>query len=488
MQQYFGFNLKKLAGVDRKKLEETPLEAVLLYNAPDARYHCLLWEQQDARIEAEGLREAADLAQRRVPTCVLTQLRGLVVDQIEVKRLQTKYEKVINKTIADIAALPVVREFRSKKGKEFKPLSNPDVLFILKDMLHRNEVIVENKFTKKREYRADESVLEQIDHPIAKLLLQLRQFNKRKSTYVDPLSIDHEDSVVYPDGLVHAQFNTTFSEGGRLSVESPSLQNYPKRDTEAKEVRKPVVAPPGCVVLAFDQGQVEARVIAMFTKDKSFCKALWERYDVHHEWAERLAYAYPRRVGGKDKLKDKKVMKTFRTDVKNQWTFPLFYGAKLESVAGYLDMPVDTVRPLYNEFWKQFAGVKSWQEKQVELYKERGYTECLTGRRRHGPLSLNQILNSPVQGTAAELIMSSMSRLSETGNPELQPELNIHDDLTFVRVPIKRVDDIAERVITEMLNMPFSWVNVPLTVEMSMGPNWLELEEVGTFSSDEWGK
>jgi DNA polymerase I-like protein with 3'-5' exonuclease and polymerase domains len=103
-------------------------------------------------------------------------------------------------------------------------------------------------------------------------------------------------------------------------------------------------------------------------------------------------------------------------------------------------------------------------------------------------LSLNQILNSPVQGTAAELIMSSMSRLSETGNPELQPELNIHDDLTFVRVPIKRVDDIAERVITEMLNMPFSWVNVPLTVEMSMGPNWLELEEVGTFSSDDWGK
>src|SRR5216684_2280020 len=98
----------------------------------------------------------------------------------------------------------------------------------------------------------------------------------------------------------------------------------------------------------------------------------------------------------------------------------------------------------------------------MESYEELGYVECLTGRRRRGPMSLNQVINSPVQGTAAEIVLDGMSRLSEIGDPELQPEINIHDDLTFCRVPIKKIDTIAERVIDEMLDVPFDWVNVPI--------------------------
>ena len=486
VQQYFGFNLKKLAGVDRKNLEDTPIEAVLQYNAPDARYHALLWEKQAVQIKQENLTEADDLGQRRVPTCVLSQVKGLPVDQKEVVKLQVKYDKQLISITKQISELPIVREFKKRKGVEFKPLSNPDVLFVMKDMLHRTEILVVDKYTKKPRYSADESILEQIDHPLAKLLVELRKSNKRKSTYVDPLAIG--SPILYPDGLLHAQINTVFSEAGRLSIEGPSLQNFPKRDNEAKEVRKPIVAPPGCVVLSFDLGQIEARIIAAFTQDKRFCKALWERYDVHMEWAERLARAYPARVGGKKNLTDKKVMKAFRTDIKNAWTFPLFYGARLESAAGYLEMPIEIVRPQYEEFWRQFSGVKDWQGRQLDFYHEYGYTECLTGRRRHGPLSLNQVFNSPVQGTAAELIMAAMSELSETGDPELQPELNIHDDLTFIRVPEKRVDTIAEKILDVMLRPKFSWINVPITVEGAIGPNWLELEEFGTFSSDEWGK
>src|SRR5262249_26087596 len=146
----------------------------------------------------------------------------------------------------------------------------------------------------------------------------------------------HADSVIYPDKLVHAQFNTFFAETGRLSCEDPNLQFFPKREEATRELRLPISAPPGCYVLAIDYGQIEARVIAMFTKDKNFVKSLWERYDVHMEWAERLSRAYPNRVGGSKNFTDKKVMKNFRTDIKNQWTFPLFFGAKLESAAGFL--------------------------------------------------------------------------------------------------------------------------------------------------------
>lgn len=821
VQQYYGFNLKKLAGVDRKNLEKTPIEAVLYYNAPDSKYAAGIWAQQRDRITELGLDEAYELALRRVPTCVLTQAKGVPADQAEVVKLQKKYGAELERIEGEIAVLPIIREFVKREGRGFNPLSNPDVLRVLKDYLKRTEVLVVDKFTKKTKYSADKAVLEQIDHPLAELLLKLREYTKRKSTYVDPLRVGDPASVMYPDGLSHAQFNTLFAETGRLSCvregtriqvpggtkaiedvvpgdlvyafdddlklvlrkvlrtwsngkkqvlrlhwsgtggqhtgsldvtadhpirlatgeyvpagelsggvrkwstrdkrwfrsggervmslsrgqrggrndlypthsdsckearfvfeevngwspehvhhkdgdktndipsnleglthkahaslhlkqalsvpgeaqrraalvapevrakqtkalvasnrarartltreeveealkvgkgikgarkilgcdystirnrislwgledwsghsmrnerpeqrkrrgpykgrseyqngyrskydgaknnhritwvepleglypvydlevegvhnfianeicvhncSEPNWQNIPKRNAEARELRRQVVAKTRHLIVAVDYGQIEARVIAMATLDELFTKALWERYDIHMEWAERLAAAYPARIGGKKNLTDKKAMKDFRTDVKNQWTFPLFFGAKLSSAAGYLKMPEDTIKPLYDEFWRQFSGVKAWQDGLLKFYHEHGYVECLTGRRRRGPLSLNQIYNSPIQGSAAEIVMDAMCRLSETGDPELQPNINIHDDLTYIDVPVERVDTIAERIVGEMLRVPFKWAqSVPISVEMSVGENWLEMEEVATYSSDEWG-
>ena len=242
------------------------------------------------------------------------------------------------------------------------------------------------------------------------------------------------------------------------------------------------------MVLTFDYGQIEARVIAAATKDKNFTKALWENYDVHMEWAERIAHDYPDRIGGEQNLTDKEVMKTFRTDIKNQWTFPLFFGSKLESAAGYLNIPMSVLRKHYREFWKEFEGVAAWQEQQLKFYREHGYVECLTGRRRRGPLTTNQILNAPIQGSAAEIVLDAMSRLSETNDVELQPEFQIHDDFTFLRVPEERCDVIAEKVLDIMLVVPFDWMDVPVTVELSYGPNWADTKEIGVYSSITWKK
>lgn len=491
-QQYFGINLKEISGVDRKSLDETPLEVVLHYNGIDAKYHALLFIAQDERIAAGKLDDAYIGKLRQVPTVVLTQLKGLPVDQDERRRLQKKYAKRIAETGKAIAALPIVKQYERKTGKTFNPLSNPELLEILRRFMKRKEVLVVDKYTKEEKYSADEKVLQAIQDNgdptgLAKMIIALRKANKRKSTYIDPLSDDPEDarvSLIYPDGLLHAQFNTTFAETGRLSAEDPNLQNFPKRDGEAKEVRKQVRPPKKHLILSFDYGQIEARVIAMFTKDKRFCKALWERYDVHKEWAERIAYAYPDRVGGKKMLTDKKAMKDFRTDIKNQWTFPLFFGAKLSSAAGYLRIPEHKLKPQYDSFWKEFSGVKEWQDKQLAFYQKNGYIETLTKRRRRGPLSVNMVYNSPVQGTAADIVMDCMCRLSEKGDPEVQPEINIHDDLTFARVHEDRVEAVSDIVVNTMLRVPFDFVNVPITVEGSIGENWLEMEEFGVFSSD----
>lgn len=496
VQQYFGFNLKKLSNVDRAKLESTPLETVLLYNGMDGKYHDALGDKLWEDIKAEGLELPAKLAQRRVPTVVLSQLKGAPVDQAVVNVLHDKYAKRVAASETTIAELAVVKKFESQRGRRFNPFSGPDLKIVFgPDMLDLDEVWVEDKYKKEIKFSTEETVLQEIiakyseadeENALAAALIDLREANGTKSKYIDALKIGSENCVIFPDGLIHTNFNTYFAETGRLSSDEPNLQNFPKRDAGLKEVRKSIAARINEIILAFDYGQIEARVIAMFTKDKTFVKALWERWDVHADWAKRLAYEYPERIGGKKFITDKKVMKDFRTDIKNQWTFPLFFGASARSVSGYLHIPQDIIEEQIEEFWKMFPEAKNWQEGLLRFYKKYGYVECLTGRRRRGPLTLNQVINSPVQGTAAEIVLDAMSRLSETGDPELQPEINIHDDLTFLRVPLERSQDIAENVIGGMLAVPFKWVNVPITVEMSMGKNWCDLEEIETFSSDKW--
>lgn len=512
VQQYFGFNLKKISNVDRKHLESTPLHTVLQYNGMDAKYHEGLWQKLWAEIQREGLEVPYELANRRVPTVTLSQLRGVPVDQTVAKSLQKKYAGKVEAAKSTIFKLECVKRFERQKGVEFNPMSaSKDLPYLLKDILKCDEIFVEDKYTKKRKVSTDESVLTEIidgrqdgdeAKTFAKALIELREAQGTKSKYVDSLIMGEENCVIYPDGKIHTNFNTYYAETGRLSSDDPNLQNFPKRDAETKEVRKSVVAWVGSnakqkkrkVILSFDYGQIEARVIAMFTKDKVFCKALWEKFDVHQEWAERLAYAYPSRVGGKALIKDKKVMKDFRTDVKNQWTFPLFFGARDQSVSNFLKIPVDIISEQVDEFWKMFPESRAWQKSLIKFYNEYGYVETLTGRRRHGPLSVNKIYNSPVQGTAAEIVLDAMCRLSETGDPELQPEINIHDDLTFVGVDIDRVDVVAEQVIDHMLKVPFKFINVPIAVEMSVGPNWCDMEEIkddsgktlSVYFSNEW--
>lgn len=495
--QYFGFNLKKITQLDKARLAEEPVAVVALYNGGDARYHGMLGSTLRAIIEEENLDEAYILALRRVPTVVLTQIKGAPVDQVVVEELRKKYAGRVAAAEEAIAALPIVKQFRKERGFEYSPSSNPDTLYIFKDMMRCEECEVWDKKKHEVKYSVDKNVLDLIDHPLASLLLEYREAAKRLGTYITPLIDDGEKtSVIYSDGLIHTNFNTVFAETGRLTSDGPNMQNFPKRHEEGKEARKQVVAAPGCLAVALDYGQIEARVIAMFTKDKRFVKALWEDYDVHMEWAERLAYAYPDRIGGKKNLTDKKVMKTFRTDIKNQWTFPLFFGAALGSAAGFLQIPESVLKPEYEEFWRQFSGVKDWQEETIAFYKEHNYVECLTGRRRHGPMTVNQLINAPVQGTAAEIVMDAMCRLSETGNPELQAEINIHDDLTYLRIPEDRSEDICTQIVDTMIHVPFDWAHVvPITVEMSIGRNWCPydaktnpegLKEVGTFRSDKW--
>lgn len=497
MLQYFGLNVKKLANVDRKNLKRVPLPNVLEYNALDGRSHWLLYHKQLPQIREEGLTRTHKYMLRRSPALVLSQLKGIPVSQKLARVLDKKYKARFAETAAKIAKHKHALAYRRAFHEDFNPLSSDDARKLFGKMLNRPElqvVVKEKEKFRKREKdeevgdkkeTANKAVLRTIPGALPKLILIARETNKRHG-YVNKLLAGHPKSSLYPDGLLHPKFNTWVARTGRMSAENPSVQNWPKRDSEAKEVRKPIVADEDCVILAVDYGQIEARVIAMYTKDKRFVKALWENYDIHQEWAERIARAYPARIGGKQNLTDKAVMKTFRTDIKNQWTFPLVFGATVPSIAEYLQINEEIVKQQVKEFWRHFDGIRDWQQEQIAFYRENGYVETFTGRRRRGPLSPNMVYNSPVQGVTAEIVMDAFCRLSEVGDPVLQAELNIHDDLTFLRVPERRVDDYLEKIVGMMIKPPFEFINVPISVEASVGYNWLEMEEVGVFSSDKW--
>lgn len=476
--QYFGVNVKELAGVDVKNLENTSLPDVLRYNGMDAKYHGLLYRAQAVRLKQEGLRSVYKHHLRRIPTMVLTQLQGIPVDQKMVRKFDREYSKRLTKIESSISSMKISRKFKKMKGHEFRPSANEDVKYMMRDILGIHG-------RRRSGYSVDEKFLSEIDHPIARKVLKWRKANKVHSTYVVPF---REDSPhVYRGSIIHPIISTTRTRTWRTSSEDPNVQNQPKRDDDAKRVRAQIKPGGDRRIVSFDYGQIQARNIAMESLDQALIKAFWDRYDIHDDWMRKILKAYPKWIpGGFKAIKDEKVRDKYRHRAKNQWVFPSFFGARAETLAGYLNIPDTISIDLQEEFWDMFPSIKQWQDNLVDSYYECGYVTGLSGFRRRAPISPTELINAPIQADEVLIVCDAMARLSELDPERLQACMEIHDDLIF-NWPKDQVDRNAEEVIREMLNVPFKWAHVvPIVVDMSVGIDWASMEGAGTYSSDEW--
>jgi DNA polymerase I len=502
--QYLGLKLKDVHDLDMDRLERAPVDQLLKYNALDAKYTLKLWEVLREEICFEELETAYADQRARIPTIAIAQIRGLNIDFDAVAEFDKKYRKEIKEQRETIAGLREIKTFVKTHGK-FNPASNKDCVELFKNQLGCPEGA-----KKDGKYSVDVSVLEKIKKKPAKAILRLRQLVKLHSTYIqpygqtvplrasepssktEPLGISKPSprteplgksvsSHVYPDGKIHSQFNTTLTSTGRLSSEKPNLQNLPNRTHP--EIRSFIYVLPKRIILSVDYGQLEARVIAMVSKDKKFSRYIIENHDIHLDWAERISHVDDRPL----KEKADGDMKKFRSFIKTWFVFPAFYGSQPEPIANNIGLGLSDTRELFDEFWDEFKGVARWQRALLKFYKENFYIACMNGRRRYGPMSKEQIINTPIQGSASDILVDSGNRLSEIAAsedlPHLQLLMNVHDELVF-EIPKKSLDDAVDRITDEMLNPSYDWVTLPLEVEVKCGPNWYDLKPLGKFVSE----
>ncbi len=490
---HFGFDLKKLTNIDTKRIVEYPIRQTLRYNGMDTKWTNRLSRKLRPIIAADPKNQwAHDRKVRLASTLVITELRGLPADIGYAKEMEVRLERDAAVLEDRIQKCPEVITYTKRYGT-FSPTNTDHVLKLMDKVCERDEIRRATKDGVKM--TTDEEALSEIparEVPSAPMILEHRGIMKLDSTYVKPVT---SGQIISSDGMIHSKYSSMTAETGRLAGEDPNPQNWPVR--KHREVRGIVAARRERWILAADYGQIEFRVAGMCSNDQNLVKACWTGYDVHGYWAKRCVEEYP---AIKDWIVDEfevdwdeKGMKTLRQETKNKWVFPSIFGAAVRSRAANMHLPDDIAKDLDREFWDGASGgfpdVKKWQTRTLKFYEKHLYVETLGGMRRHGPLSPNQIINMPIQGTAAEIVTEGMMAVSERALIEddldnLHPALNVHDDLTF-EPDDSSLEDKMEVIAREMCLPRFDYINVPLIIEMKVGARWDAMQEVRVYRSNE---
>ncbi len=351
-------------------------------------------------------------------------------------------------------------------GKEFNINSTPQ----LREILFEDLELPVIKRTKTGA-STDSSVLEELaeqGHELPVLLMEYRQLEKLRSTYVNALPL-----LVNPETQrIHTTFNQAVAATGRLSSSEPNLQNIPIRTELGREIRKGFVAAEGWTLLAADYSQIELRILAHFSGDEVFVRAFREGKDVHRETA---AVIFDVPVGDVDAV--------MRGQAKTV-NFATLYGQGAFSLARQLGISRDEAKNFIDQYFERFSGVRGYLDDQVEGARKLGYVVTLMGRRRYVPelqaknWNVRQFgervaQNTPIQGTAADMIKVAMIKVHDAIGSLgwVKMLLQVHDELVF-EVEEGRVDELREIVVETMEGA--MELTVPLRVDVGVGPTWYD--------------
>lgn len=319
-------------------------------------------------------------------------------------------------------------------------------------------------------YSTNAEVLEKLKdkHPIIPAIMDYRMLTKLKSTYADGLLKE-----IGEDGRVHTTFQNLVTATGRLSSTEPNLQNIPVRTDLGAEIRKMFVPEPGCVLVDADYSQIELRVLAHIADDKAMQKAFCDRVDIHTATASQVFGVPVEEVTPLQRRHAKAV------------NFGIVYGISEFSLAEDIGVSRYEAREYIDNYLANYSGVRAYMKQVVADARETGYTQTLYGRRRYVPELKSSnfnvrsgaeriTLNTPIQGTAADIIKLAMIRVENAlkeNYPEAKLLLQVHDEL-IVECPEGQAEAVAALVSREMEGV--AKLKVPLTAEAHFGKSWYD--------------
>ena len=361
--------------------------------------------------------------------------------------------------------------FRQEILKYAEPGFNPDSPKQLGALLFDRLGLTGSKKTASGQWSTDEKTISKLvdAHPVVSAILEYRACSKLKSTYVDKLP-----TLIDADSRVHTTFSQAFTETGRLSSSDPNLQNIPIRTERGRMIRKAFVARDGAhTLVSADYSQIELRLMAAMSGDEAMLEAFRRGEDIHRDTASRVYNVMPAFVTPEQRSKCKMV------------NFGIIYGISAFGLSQRLKVPRREAADLIETYFKLYPKVRDFMSAAIEKARAKGYAETVLGRRRtlrdiNSPNATSRqaaerdAINTPIQGSAADLIKVAMVNVSRALKAEgLRAEmvLQIHDELVF-DVPNDEVDAVKEIVRREMTTAHD--FGVPLDVGIGVGPNWLD--------------
>ncbi|MFN8005505.1 MAG: DNA polymerase I [Terriglobia bacterium] len=419
-----------------------------------------LFTHLQPKIEEEGLdRVFQEIEKPLSEVLAAMEFAGIRVDCHLLNQLSREFEERLSALTVKIYELA---------GTEFNINSPKQLGEILFEKLN---LPAPRKLKKSGQYSTSVEILEQLaqDHELPGLILDFRQISKLKTGYVDALP-----RLVNPGtGRVHTSFNQTVAATGRLSSSNPNLQNIPVRSEMGTKIRAAFIPTEGCILLAADYSQIELRVLAHLSEDPVLLDAFQKGEDIHSRTAAEVFGIHPGLQGPEIRRRAKAI------------NFGIIYGQTAFGLAKELEISSREAQEFIKRYFEHYRGVKDYIDRTIAETRQTGVSRTLFGRLRQIPeinsknptmrgFAERTAVNSPIQGTAADLIKLAMIRLfrkMKANQLRSKMLLQVHDELVF-DVPLDELPSMQELVKTEMESV--SPLRVPLVVEIGSGVNWME--------------
>ena len=450
----------KVLGTGRKRRHfgDITVSEALAFACEQVEVPLRLWHRFSGQMASQGLEELfRELETPLIPVLAEMEMHGVGIDAGFFAEMSARLGNELRLIRDDIHRVA---------GTEFNINSTLQLREVLFDRLGLPVV----KRTKTGP-STDSSVLEALaieGHELPRLMMDYRQLEKLRGTYVDALP-----ALVNPETRrIHTTFNQAVAATGRLSSSDPNLQNIPIRTAVGREIRRGFTASTGSMLVTADYSQIELRILAHFSGDEVFVRAFQEGKDVHRETAAVIFEVPVDEVAGEMRDQAKTV------------NFATLYGQGPFGLARQLGISMKEAKRFIAQYFERFAGVRRFLDDQVAQARESGYVETLLGRRRYIPelqaraWNVRQFgervaQNTPIQGTAADLIKVAMIRVRQAlgDEPGARMLLQVHDELVF-EVEEERVEG-ATAAIVEVMESALE-LKVPLRVDVGSGITWYD--------------